>query len=341
MRLTKRHLFGLVAVIVIAFFLSSYKLPYYIYKPGGADALNPIVEVADGYESSGDMHLVTVSGGQATPIQYLLSMVLPHHEIRDLAEVFPDDITREEYMHAQLEMMENSQEASMVVAYQAANANIQIDYNGVYVAQIFDQMPAQGVLESGDQIIQINGQDVNKAADMIEIVDQLNAGDPIELVIKREEATMTKQITLVEYENQEGKIGIGVGLVTDRHVEVDPKVTFSSGRIGGPSAGLMFSLEIYDQLTEEDVTKGYQVAGTGQIDYEGNVYRIGGVDKKVVAADREGCDIFFAPNEQGDADSNYQAAVKKAAEIGTDMEIVPVDTFNDALDYLSKQSPAS
>ena len=61
----------------------------------------------------------------------------------------------------------------------------------------------------------------------------------------------------------------------------------------------MFSLEIYDQLTEEDLTRGYHIAGTGEIDYEGNVHRIGGIDKKIVAADKEGIDIFFAPNENG------------------------------------------
>src|SRR5699024_1659911 len=70
-KFTKKHIIYLILVIGIAFFISAYKLPFYIYKPGGADALNPIVEVEDGYESEGDMHLVTVRGGQATPVQYL------------------------------------------------------------------------------------------------------------------------------------------------------------------------------------------------------------------------------------------------------------------------------
>ncbi|WP_369404739.1 S16 family serine protease [Piscibacillus salipiscarius] len=69
--------------------------------------------------------------------------------------------------------------------------------------------------------------------------------------------------------------------MTDRDVTVNPEVEFDSGSIGGPSAGLMMSLEIYDQLTSEDITKGYQIAGTGEIDYEGNVSRIGGIDKKL------------------------------------------------------------
>src|SRR5699024_769198 len=104
--------------------------------------------------------------------------------------------------------------------------------------------------------------------------------------------------------------------------------------IGGPSAGLMFSLEIYDQLTEEDLTKGYEIAGTGQVDYDGNVLPIGGIDKKVIAADKAECDIFFDPNEHGMPDSNYQTAKETGEEIGTDMKIVPVDDFEEALSYI-------
>lgn len=73
---TKTYYF-LIVVIGIASFISIYKLPYYIYKPGGADALNPIVEVESGHKSEGDMHLVTIRGGQATPVQYLLAKFCP------------------------------------------------------------------------------------------------------------------------------------------------------------------------------------------------------------------------------------------------------------------------
>src|SRR5699024_9063564 len=115
-------------------FLAAFKLPYYIYKPGMADPLDPVVEVEGGNKSTGDMHLVTVSGGQATPIQYFWAKVLSYHQILPLEKVRPKGITEEEYMHAQLQMMENSQEASKVVAYQAAGADININYDGIFVA---------------------------------------------------------------------------------------------------------------------------------------------------------------------------------------------------------------
>ncbi|RIU96469.1 SepM family pheromone-processing serine protease [Oceanobacillus picturae] len=339
MKFTKKQIITLIIVVIIAYFIAAFKLPFYIYKPGGADALNPIVSVEEGYQSEGDMHLVTISGGQATPIQYVWAKLLPHHQILPIEEVRPEGISDDEYMHAQLQMMENSQEASTVVAYEAADKEITIDYNGVYVVSVVEGMPAEGKLEMGDRIIGIDGVDVKEADDLISYVESKNADDTIEVEFVRDEETQFKEIQLQTFSDTENKIGIGIQLVTDRSVSVDPTIEFSSGSIGGPSAGLMFSLEIYDQLTEEDITRGYEIAGTGEIDYDGTVYRIGGIDKKVVAADKEGVDIFFAPNEEGREDSNYQVASETVEEIGTDMKVVPIDTFKDALDYLEKLEP--
>ncbi|MBP1968211.1 PDZ domain-containing protein [Virgibacillus natechei] len=336
MRFTKKHILSLIAVLLVAYFLSAYRLDYYIQRPGGAEALNPIVEVVDGYESTGEMHLMTISGGQATPMQYLWAMILPHSEILPLDHVRPEGISDDEYMEAQLQMMESSQEASTVVAYEAANEAIRIDYNGVYVVSIVEDMPADGKLQTGDRIVGIDGNDMQEADDLINYVESKEARDTISLEIVRGEETIIEDITLELFGEEEDRVGIGISLVTDRTVEVDPEVVFSSGRIGGPSAGLMFALEMYDQLTEEDLTRGYQIAGTGEVDYNGNVLRIGGVDKKIVAADREGVDIFFAPNEGDAEDSNYQMAIETAENIGADMDVVPVDTFNDALSYLQE-----
>src|SRR5690625_3079114 len=243
-------------------------------------------------------------------------------------------------MHIQLQMMESSQEASKVVAYEAAGADINVTYDGVFVVGVVENMPAEGILQMGDQITGIDGNKISEADDLISYVEQKKSGDIITLDVERDDEQLTEEITLETCEEKNDKIGVGIQIVTDRNVEVDPEVRFASGEIGGPSAGLMFSLEIYDQLTEKDLTKGYEIAGTGEVDYDGNVLRIGGIDKKVIAADRAGSDIFFAPNENGGAkDSNYQVAKETAEEINTDMKIVPVDTFDDALKYLQKLEP--
>jgi len=336
LKYTKRRIFYFSIIILLAFSLSTFQLPYYIYKPGGADPLDQIVEVEGGSESEGDMYLVTVSGGQATPIQYLWAKILSYHEVQPLEEVRPKGMTNKEYRQAQLKMMENSQESSTVVAYEAANKEITIEYNGVYVVSVREEMPAEGKLETGDHILEIDGQMIHEADDLIDYIEQKQAGDQINLEVVREDETLHIDLTLDVFPNMDNKVGMGIELVTNRSVSVHPELHFSSGNIGGPSAGLMFALEIYDQLIEEDLTKGYQIIGTGALDYNGNVLRIGGIDKKVVAADKAGCEIFFAPYEDGADDSNYELAKKTAEDIGTEMEIVPVDTFQEAVTYLEE-----
>ncbi|KGX93279.1 hypothetical protein N781_12795 [Pontibacillus halophilus JSM 076056 = DSM 19796] len=341
MKQNKRILLIGALVILLAAFLGGYQLPYYIYKPGSADALNPIVEVEGGYESEGDMHLVTVRGGQATPIMIAFAYFMPYQEIYPIDQIVPEGYSENEYMEAQLHLMETSQEAAKVVAYEEADAKVDVTFEGVYVMSVLENMPASGELKMGDRIVEVDGQPVEEAKDLTDYVTGMSAGDSVEIVINRGDEQLSKTIELAPFENASDRVGMGISLVTDRNVTVSPKVNIKSGEIGGPSAGLMFSLEMYDQLTEVDLTKGYQVAGTGEVNYEGEVGRIGGIDKKVVAADESGADIFFAPNENGKEGSNYEIAKQTAEKIGTDMEVVPVDTFKDALLFLESKEPKS
>jgi Lon-like protease len=339
MKTNKRLIITAIITILIVAFLGAYQLPYYIYKPGTADALNDIVEVDGGYTSEGDMHLVTVRGGQATPLQWVLAQVRPFHEIYALEEIRPEGISEEEYFHAQLQMMESSQEASKVVAYQAAGKDIEINYEGVFVMNVIEGMPAEEILQTGDQIVEVDDEKIEETSDLIDYVTNMKEGDTVSLTIVRDEETIERELELAAFPDNPEKVGVGISLVTDRTVEVDPEVKVKSGEIGGPSAGLMFSLEIYDQLTEEDLTKGHEIAGTGEINYEGQIGRIGGIDKKVVAASDHGAEVFFAPNEEGREGSNYEVAKQTAEEIDTEMKVVPVDTFQDAIDYLQQLEP--
>ncbi|KGP72447.1 SepM family pheromone-processing serine protease [Pontibacillus yanchengensis] len=335
MNQNKRYLLFGAIVAVLVFFLSFYRLPYYIYQPGSADDLNPVVQVEGGYKSAGEMHLVTVRGGQATLLQYGMAKLRPYHEVYEKEDIIPEGVSQNEYRHAQIQMMESSQEAATVVAYEAAEKEIDIKYEGVYVMHVMADVPAKDVLKVGDRIIKVDDKDIEKSEDLLEYVKKKNLGDEITITFERNDETITETVEMVKHPEEDRAI-IGITLVTDRNVKVDPPVNFKSGEIGGPSAGMMFSLEIYDQLTERDITKGYQLAGTGEMSYDGKVGRIGGIDKKVVAADNEGVDIFFAPNEEGAEGSNYQVAKQTAEDIGTDMKIVPVDTFEDALSYLEE-----
>lgn len=337
MKVSKRFLIGLLIFTFIAFLFISYETPYYIYKPGNADSLKGIVEVEDGYPGAGEMHLVTVSGIQATPLLYTIAKFHPHEEIVPLEEAIPEDVSDEEYRTYQLKLMDNSQQSARYVAYQAAGKKATIEFSGVYVMRIVSGMPAEGILEMGDRIVRVDEMKIETSNDLIDYIETKEAGTSIEVEVVREETQEIVNMEVATFADDTSRVGIGIQLVNDQEVIVEPPVHFESGQIGGPSAGLMFALEMYNQLTEEDISSGKMIAGTGEIDYDGSVLAIGGIDKKVVAAHKKGIDIFFAPNEQGNENSNYVEAKQKAEEIGTDMKIVPVDTFKEALDYLEKQ----
>lgn len=337
MTLIKRY--GMIIALIVLMLVGTFlPLPYYIYRPGTAEPLNEVVAVSDRDEQSdtGDFHLVTVKGGQATPIQLLLAQFSDYQDVYDLEDVFPEGYDRDDYMREQLLVMENSQQAATLVAFELADVDYTINYEGVYVVNVLDGMPAADVLEMGDKILEVNGEKIKDADHLISIVDGYNLGEALTFTVKREEETFDVSIELVPFPDQPDEYGIGIQLVTNREVSLSREVEFYSGDIGGPSAGLMLTLELYDQLTEGDLTQGKKIAGTGEVDYDGNVGRIGGVDKKVVAADEEGCEIFFVPNENGREDSNYQIAKQTKEAIGSDMKIVPVDTVSEALDFLNK-----
>jgi len=303
-----------------------------------AKVLDEVIQVEEGKDAEGVFMLTTVWMGKANLITYTLGKINKYYEIQRIDDVYLEDETDEEYHVRQLYYMENSQENALEVAFNRAGLDVEVKYNGIYVLGIISGSPAENVLKPGDRILSVDGKELNSSGDFTDYIQGKNEGDRVELTIERKKEVLKKEVTLKVVE-QIGKVGLGISLVEDKEVFTNPKVEFNTQQIGGPSAGLMMSLEIYNQLVDEDITKGYKIAGTGTIDPSGKVGRIGGIEQKIVAAHKSGADIFFAPNENGEKDSNYQMALKTAEDIKTKMVIVPVDTFKDALEYLDSLEP--
>ena len=313
-----------------------FTLPYYVSKPGKAKKLAPIIQVENREEGKGSFMLTTVRMGRANIYSYMEAKLFDYVELYRLEEILHETETQEDYNVRQLHMMAGSKLNAIEVAYKKAGYPVEYKYKGVYVVQVMPDMPAEGKLLSGDRIIKVDGKKFNSSESFIEYVAKKHAGNTLELTIKRNDKSKIVQVPVQPFKEDPKKIGIGISLVDDKDIIVDPKVTVKTDEIGGPSAGLMFSLEIYDQLMEEDFTKGYKIAGTGTIDSKGIVGPIGGIDQKIVAADKAGAEIFFAPNEKGIKDSNYNLAVKTARDIDSKIKIVPVDVIDDAIQYLQK-----
>jgi PDZ domain-containing protein len=340
-KIKKRWIF----FIIVLLFLHFYQLPYYYSQPGGAKVLNDVIDVEDGYtEEEGSLMLTTVQMGKANIFFYAWAQMSPYRILYPEEQLRYEGETDEEYQHRQLMAMTSSQEVAKIVAYEAAGKMVEYEHEGVLVTTLIEGMPAYGVLKPGDHIIEVNGEQVHTAEQLIEKLQGMDESDTVQITINREGETQVVELGFTAFPKginaPADRVGIGISApVTDREVTFTPGVSIDTSQIGGPSAGLMFSLEIYNQLLETDITKGYDIAGTGTINEAGEVGRIGGANQKVVAADKAGADYFFAPNEGGASQSNYQEALEAAKDIGTNMKIIPIDTFDEALNFLQSLPP--
>lgn len=313
-----------------------YTLPYYVSKPGMAQKLKPIIKVENGFSEKGNFMLTTVRMGRANIYSYLEAKINKYEEIYPIDEILYKKETQEEYTVRQLYLMSNSKMNAIDVAYNKAGKSVRFKYKGIYVLNVLQDMPAYGKLQAGDRIYKVDGRKFTSSTDFMSYVSKKHAGDTIVLTYSRNKQTKNIKMKVQPFKEEPSRVGVGISLVDDKEIIVKPSVSVKTDEIGGPSAGFMFSLEIFNQLTKEDLTKGFQIAGTGTISSDGTIGPIGGIEQKIVAADKAGAEIFFAPNELGAKHSNYRDAVKTARSIDTKMKVIPVDSFDQAVTYLKE-----
>lgn len=333
---------AIIAVFAIVYVLTYMPTPFVVYKPGLAEDVGPMVQV-HGADVAEDSVLMLTTVRQMYPnwATYVYAQFNPNWDIYKKSDIFREGETRNEYVERQSIVMLSSQSNAIQAAYQAADIPFDLTYEGVIVLQTIEGMPASEKLQAGDRILEIEGKAIERSEEVIKLLASKKVGEQVKVRLKRNDQERDVEIemgdfaSLAEATDEERKSGPhpGLGIQPADRIAVkakDPQkeVKIKVKDIGGPSAGLIFSLEIYDQLTPGDLTKGYRIAGTGEILPDGTVDAIGGVQHKISAADREGADIFFAPEK------NARDAKEKAESIGTGMKVVSVSTLQDALDYL-------
>lgn len=334
----------MILIVVAVFLLLFMPLPYYIESPGSAVHLNELVQVnSEADQEDGSYMLTTVAVRKATPLIYLTKF-LPFHDSYTEEELLGTTSSSEEYNNLQQYYMTSSINSAVQAAFEVANEPYEFSYNGVYVMSVLENSNFEGLLEVGDTIVALDGNSFKSSQEFIEYVQKQEVGQTIEVTYQRNGEENTISGPLMEMEETKYP-GLGISLVDNTSITTEIPVEINSDGIGGPSAGFMFALQIYTQLENEDLRNGHEVAGTGTITADVTVGRIGGIEKKVVAADDEGATIFFAPDDEidpvilenyPDLKSNYEEAVAAAEEIGTDMTIVPVKNIQDAIDYLNQ-----
>lgn len=319
------------APLVIGLWVCAFvmPLPYVTYQPGPTvDVLaetdgEEIIEVRgrETYQSDdgsdGELRMTTVAvtrvGDRVSLVDAMLAWFDEDEAVYPYDAVYAPDETPESSREESAVQMVTSQDTAIAVALSELGYDLE---PALRVSSVSEGLPADGVLRPRDLLLEVNGEPIRSGDDIVEAVE--SAGQkPIELTIRRGGKDRTVEITPRKVDGKP-LIGIEMGVGYRFPFDVDVHIP---DQIGGPSAGLMFSLAVYDSLTPGSLTGGKSVAGTGTVDENGAVGPIGGIQQKIVGAREAGAELFLVPPD------NCEAALGAPAG---DMRLVRADTMHDA-----------
>lgn len=321
------------AMMIVLWAVAGFaSLPYVTYTPGPTvDVLassggEEIVQVKghEAYHDDGELRLTTIFASE--PEQRVTLPELLRAYFDDDAAVYPrsavyapDETDENSDRMAEVQMV-SSQDNAIAVALQQLGHEVPTT---VRVLDVSQGMPAEGRLRIDDEVLRVGFIDINQPQDVVEAVGMAKAGEPLQFAIRRNGAERTVTVTPTDLD---GRPFVGITPGTVHEFPFDVKVDIGDN-IGGPSAGLMLALAVYDTLTPGSLTDGGIVAGTGAISPEGAVGSIGGVQQKIAGARDTGAELFLVPADNCDSVGGVDPG---------DMRLARVASMDEALDVIEK-----
>ncbi len=313
-------------------------VPYVALRPGpttdtlGQLGKTSLIQItgAKTYPTDGHLNFVTVAyqGGPGNRIDLLTALrgwVDPNVAIVPEETIFPKNEPTKKVEQENTQEMTDSQEAATA----AALHELHIKMTTVVIVDTVEKgLPADGKLKAGDEIVAVDGKKLTGVPQVSGEIGGHKPGDKVKLTVKRggKDTDLTIK-TVASPDKTRAKAGRPVvGVVLREKYQSPVNVKISVGDVGGPSAGLMFSLGIYDKLTPQNITGGRFIAGTGTITPEGEVGPIGGIQQKMIAAKDAGATAFLTPTK------NCPDAVGSAPK---GLRLIRVDNMHGALQALS------
>lgn len=329
----KRVSLSIVTVTLsIAFFWFAFsrQLPYYAIAPGSAVDTSQLITVAPAHAhpAKGKVLLTTVSLGKVTFVEALRGWLDPGVDVVAERVITPPNVDEKQFRQLNIQAMDDSKEKAIGVAFEALGVDA-IRGSGAEIVQIVPRTPAATALSLGEVIVAVDGAPVALDSEAVKMLGGHHPGDHVRITVVGKDggAARDVEVTLVEHPEKEGRAFLGVSLTTkDLSFSFPFDVQLRSERIGGPSAGLAFALEVIDTLTEGELTGGRDVAATGTIELDGSVGEVGGVAQKTIAVKRAGASLFLVPRGE-------YAQAKRFA--GRDLDVEIVDNLGDALRILA------
>lgn len=286
---------GALFTALLAVGVMAAPMPYVVLKPGptvdtlGSDNGKEVIRVTrtESSKSAGQLRLTTVGVQNDVELVWAIrgwfsdeQAVVP----RDV--IYPPDRTEKQVEEQNEQEFQSSQTSAETVALRELGYPIQ-----TYVAEVTPDGPAAGKLAKNDVVTTVDGAAVTSPQKLTELIQAKPAGTELTLGYTRDGRAGTARITTRADDNGTPRVGVQI----DRRQPHPFDVKIDLGEIGGPSAGLMFTLGIIDKVKPEDLTGGKIIAGTGTIDDEGRVGPIGGIPQKLVGAKAAGAQLFLVP----------------------------------------------
>ena len=337
-----RRRLGYVIVAAAAVLVGAIHLPYLVLTPGGLISLNAAVSVppatgaveegAEPTALSGIYSGLTVRATNLTMagwFRHNLGDSLDPIVARDL--VIPPNKDGAEFYEEQRGAFVDAGQVAVAVAERALGHNVIISGDGALVTAVQPGAPAQGHLQVGDVITTVDGASIATDTDLrtalakvAETATQTATGTATaELRVRAQSGATRSETVELRLLGATGRLGLGVGIATaNLRFELPIDVEVDGGGVGGPSAGLLTALTVYDLLSPEDLAAGRHITGTGTLALGGQVGEIGGIVQKLHAAIAADADVFLAPAPQADL-VTWVAAGR--------IKVVGVATFDEAL----------
>ena len=325
-----KSIWSLIIVIASILPFGLMKTDYYFMAPGPPYQWDIEIEGANAYDYQGNLYQLTVRRDEANYFTYIWAKVDNSVDLYSREVILPKGVTPQELSEISMQNMKTSENVAIAVALNFLDYEIQTQGDGVLVVGVMDDSPVAGKLLKEDLIISINNEVINSTTEFIALLRTYEIGDIVSIGLIRKDNEISIETKLIEHIDYENEPMVGFLASTPNERFVFPiSVDIDTGNVGGPSAGLMMALNVYNSLTEFDITKGLKVAGTGTIEIDGSVGPVGGVKQKVIAAKNAGSSLILVPTANFDDVKSY---------IDESTNIVAVESFNEALEVISEYS---
>lgn len=298
-----------------------------IYTPGSLVDLTDRIEVENSYESKGSFNLTYVSARRGTLPNIILSKFFKSWDIVGNSDMRIEDESEDEIIERNKIYLKETSYDAVIAAFTEANIKYEVESIDVTVTHVYEY--AKTDIKVGDIIKSINNVSIKDFNNLKEEISKYKKNDILNINVERNGKIIECTSTLVM---EEGRIVIGASLSELKNIKTDPKVEYIfKDNESGASRGLLCALDIYNKITEFDLTKGDIISGTGSIDQSGTVGSIDGVKYKLAGAVKKHAKVFIVPT------ANYKEALYEKEKHNYDIEIIEADTLHNVIEKLKSR----